>query len=54
MTPGELANQILKPQTANHCRFSLAPYIIPALGDRRLDDISDGHSRGRHGLGLAR
>jgi hypothetical protein len=31
----------LKPETASHFRSSLRRYIIPALGDRRLDDITD-------------
>jgi hypothetical protein len=31
----------LKPETASHFRSSLRRYIIPALGDRPLDDITD-------------
>ncbi len=30
----------LKPQTAKHYKSSLQRFILPALGDRRLDDIS--------------
>ena len=30
----------LKPETASHYRSSLRRFIIPALGDRRIDDIT--------------
>jgi integrase len=36
----EHIDMYLKPETAFHYRGSLRRYIIPALGDRHLDDIS--------------
>jgi len=36
----EHINMYLKPGTASHYRSSLRQYILPALGDRQLDDIT--------------
>ncbi len=36
----EHIDMYLKPETASHYRSSLRRFIVPALGDRRLDDIT--------------